>query len=486
MTDDLTFTLAHDVKIIVPNDLGIVTPYVLLEQQDWFEEEIRFVRAFARPGMRAVDVGASFGVYALALAHGVGASGRVWAIEPGAEAADYLARSIVTNGYTNVELIRCALSRSDGHGFLDTTVNPELRRLVSNASGAAIEVKTLDHLAAEHGIAQVDFVKIDVEGEEANVLEGGAGFLARESPLVMLEFKSDKRVNAEIFEPLLGLGYDFFRLVPGIDVLAPFYESEEADPYQLNVFACRPPRAQAIEAMGCLAAGTAGGEPPFACQPALDSLFEKPYASNHAQRWRDQAGAAGRTDAEGQYLEALRWYLAAHECVNTPRARYWAIEQAYAGLRSLLRTGYTLARAASFVRVAAEYGRRAEAVEVSRRLVTSVKQGDGDAFEAPFLAPWPYHEAVAPGPEPGPWLLAAAVESYEHLGLFSSCGGRRSRWPSRWPSTWRSVSARNPRLHLSPSKPAAAPSANEPAYHNGLSRLTRPPSSSIRSAVHAR
>jgi FkbM family methyltransferase len=420
MVEDLTLAMTDGVKIIVPNDLNVLTSYILLEQQDWFEAEIRFVRALARPGMRAVDVGANFGVYALALARGVGATGRIWAIEPGEEAADYLARSIVANDFTNVELIRCALSRIGGPGFLDTTVNPELRRLVSSASSATVEVNTLDRLALERGIEHVDIVKIDVEGEEANVLEGGAEFLDKESPLLMLEFKRDKHVNPDVFEPLGRHGYDCFRLVPGIHVLVPFYESEEADPYQINLFACRPSRARAIEEMGYLTSRLPEDEPPFACKPALDLLFERPYARSHARRWRDWAGTAGRTDTGQEYFEALRWFLAAHERGNSPLARYWAIEQAYLRLHSLLRAGFMPGRAASFVRVAAEYGRRAEAVAVSRRLVQSISQNDDDVFAEPLLAPWSYQENIAPDSEPRQWLLASAIESCEHLYHFSS------------------------------------------------------------------
>jgi hypothetical protein len=37
------------------------SPLWLLEQEDWFGDEIRFVRAWLKPGMRAVDVGANCG-----------------------------------------------------------------------------------------------------------------------------------------------------------------------------------------------------------------------------------------------------------------------------------------------------------------------------------------------------------------------------------------------------------------------------------------
>jgi len=252
MSGDLTLTLPDGARIVVPDDLRISSSYVLQEQQDWFEDEIRFLRVALQPGLRAIDAGANFGVYTLSLAQRAGTGGRVWAIEPGEQAANYLERSVAANGYTHVDVVRCALSAADGSGFLQTGITPELRRLVRDDSLAAVGVRSLDSLAAERRIDRVDFMKIDVEGEECNVLEGAAGFLEIESPLLMIEFWGDRKFNEEIFEPLLRHGYATFRLVPGINVLAPFYESEEPDAYQLNLFACKPARAAQLAEAGIL------------------------------------------------------------------------------------------------------------------------------------------------------------------------------------------------------------------------------------------
>jgi FkbM family methyltransferase len=421
MPDDLTLAMPDGVRIVVPDDLRITSTYVLLEQQDWFEDEIRFLRAAMQPGMRAIDAGANFGVYTLALARCVGANGRVWAVEPGEQAANYLARGIAANGFSQVELIRCALSRADGSGFLDTSVTPELRRLVADSSSAAISVRSLDSLAAERGIDNVDFVKIDVEGEETNLLEGGAGFFERESPLLMLEFLAEKKFNEEIFTPLYRHGYDCFRLVPGLQTLVPFYESEEPDAYQLNIFACRPPRAQRLAAAAHLIPVPADKAPLFAREPGLEPLFAQPFAKSHAQQWRTLAGNAQRGSESGSYLEALRWYFAAGDRTNSATARYWALEQAYLRLRALTASTFTVARGASFVRVAAAYGRRAEAVAANRHLVSAISAQSGQAFAEPFLPPSPFHETLEPGPDAQQWLLGAAVESYENLFQFSSC-----------------------------------------------------------------
>ena len=55
-----------------PTPWDEITPYVLAEQRDWFEDEIDFVRAALVRGDRAVDIGANHGVYALAIAQRVG------------------------------------------------------------------------------------------------------------------------------------------------------------------------------------------------------------------------------------------------------------------------------------------------------------------------------------------------------------------------------------------------------------------------------
>ena len=59
-------------------------------------------------------------------------------------------------------------------------------------------------------------------------------------------------------------------------------------------------------------------------------------------------------------------------------------------------------------------------------------------------------------------------------------------WLARWASTCRSVSTKNPRLTLSPSRPAISPNPKAPAYHSGFSREGRAPSSSSRWRVHAK
>jgi hypothetical protein len=65
MSPTTTLTLVDGVRIIVPDSLNIITTYVLREQKDWFEDEIKFLRQLLQPGDRVIDVGANYGVYTL-------------------------------------------------------------------------------------------------------------------------------------------------------------------------------------------------------------------------------------------------------------------------------------------------------------------------------------------------------------------------------------------------------------------------------------
>jgi protein-L-isoaspartate O-methyltransferase len=89
---DIAIRIEGGAVVLVPAVCTAITTYVLLELEDWFEAELPFVRSVLGPGMRALDIGANYGVYALAMAQRVGRTGRVTAFEPAAATADYLRR----------------------------------------------------------------------------------------------------------------------------------------------------------------------------------------------------------------------------------------------------------------------------------------------------------------------------------------------------------------------------------------------------------
>ena len=109
--------------------LNCLTPYILQEYQDWFEQEIAFVRTFLKPGMNVVDIGANYGTYTLTAATSVGPSGKVWAFEPSRLTAAYLTRSIRRNQLDNITVIQAGVSDSDRLAFLSMNTDSELNQV---------------------------------------------------------------------------------------------------------------------------------------------------------------------------------------------------------------------------------------------------------------------------------------------------------------------------------------------------------------------
>ncbi len=420
MAERIELNVAGGARICVPLTLDQVTPYVLLEQEDWFEDEIRFVRRWMRPGMRAVDVGASYGLYTIALARSAGAEGRVWSFEPISVAADCLRRSLDLNGLASVEMIDAAVSDRVGVVNFAPGVQTELSAIARpGASGdtVAVSAVTLDQMAAERGWGDIDFVKLDVEGHEVEAVRGGMGLFASRSPLVMLEISGQPEQAAR--NPLAELGYQFFRLLPGSLTLAPFDPLNSDSRYLLNVFACKPDRARALARAGVLALPDGKDSAAPMKGAWADYARRAPYSSALAARWPAKAGFFTRSDA-ATYMQGLAAFAAAQDASCGPEARLELLYQAYRCVSKSLDARTMPARRLSLARLAWELGWRGVAVDI---LLASAQRVAADAPQTlaePFLSPSPRYEKLAAGASPESWLTCAVIEQCEKLRAFSS------------------------------------------------------------------
>jgi FkbM family methyltransferase len=252
-------SLPDGVRIGVPDDLREMSRWVLEEQGDWFEDELRFVRGWFPEGGTAIDVGANYGCYTLSLAKRCGPTGRVIAFEPGASVAAILERSVQANGFEQIRIVQAAVSDRSGTGWLRHLHTSELGELAEPGSdegpGESVDLVSLDDHLAASPVDRLDYLKIDAEGAELAVLRGAESSLAAHSPLVMVELIHSGRLNVGLCEALRQHGFDLYRLVPGLMVLAPFDDSVPADPFQMNVFACRADRAEELRRSGHLVTG---------------------------------------------------------------------------------------------------------------------------------------------------------------------------------------------------------------------------------------
>ena len=409
-------------RICVPDSVALITPYVLLEQEDWFEDEVRFVRSLLRPGMAAVDVGASFGIFSMAMANAVGARGGVWAFEPTPATAEFLQATLALNEVHQVNLTRAAVSDQPGTVEFITGPNSELNAVAKagEAGGEVLTVPslTLDQAAAQYGWRDVDFVKLDVEGHELQVLAGARSFLTQASPLVMFEITAGEGVDLRPLTAFEAVGYEFYRLTPGPMLLAPFASGQAVDGFTLNLFACKPDRARHLAADGFLAAGDSA-----AAAPAKDTwrnyVESSPYARGMADVWPSKPRLFAASHAK-TYLQALALFAQSRDLQCTGAVRLSLLRRAADLVAAASQEQDTLPRLLTSARLAWELGRRAFAVQLLERAGKRVQAEDGSVYQEPFLAPSVRYERLDTGAPADEWVHCAIVEQWEGLRHFSS------------------------------------------------------------------
>jgi hypothetical protein len=148
------------------------------------------------------------------------------------------------------------LSKEIGVANLSLNDNSELNSLVKNSVNIGpfelVEITTLDECMKIFNWEKIDFIKIDAEGEEENIIQGGLDFFKIKSPLVMFEIKAGDQVNLDLMRQFESLGYKVFKLIPGLNILAPWRNNEIADGYLLNLFCCKSDRAKLLYDQGVL------------------------------------------------------------------------------------------------------------------------------------------------------------------------------------------------------------------------------------------
>ena len=147
-------------------------------------------KQIVKPGMVAIDVGAHIGYYTRILSKLVGVQGRVIAFEPSPENFPVLSQNITSLSYKNIELYDYAVDDKNAIGQLHISPGHSNHSLIAGYTEeqGIVNVKTvtLDAFLADRNIREVDFIKIDVEGNEPHVLAGMKNTLKSSGNVVVL------------------------------------------------------------------------------------------------------------------------------------------------------------------------------------------------------------------------------------------------------------------------------------------------------------
>jgi FkbM family methyltransferase len=181
------------------------------------------IRRFLAEDAFAVDVGANVGALTLLMAKIV-RSGQVIAIEPGPLICERLRSNLRLNPNLEKKVRVFQVGLADKAGSLMWSEDQSNR---GNAGllggvGSPVEVVTLDSIIASIGTERLDFIKIDVEGMEYEVIVGASDSIQKYRPVIYYETLEPFRayrgfdIYGKIYNRLHELGYQhYFVLAKG-------------------------------------------------------------------------------------------------------------------------------------------------------------------------------------------------------------------------------------------------------------------------------
>ena len=160
--------------------------------QGVFEPDmVRLFSSLIRPADIVLDIGANIGCTSLLFGQ---LASRVLSFEPSPSTFRLLKDNLQAARMDNVEPVNAGLGREEGEFELTFASDNRSGGFVSNQMQASaghqverIRIVAGDAFLRQAGLASVDFIKIDVEGFERNVIEGLAGTIAAHRPVVVLE-----------------------------------------------------------------------------------------------------------------------------------------------------------------------------------------------------------------------------------------------------------------------------------------------------------
>ena len=188
------------------------------------DDEIDFLYLLLNSGDIVLDIGANIGLFSIHAGRIVGPAGRVFAFEPTPQTYSKLIENIELNRLKNVYANQIALSdysgtqdffvSEEGHDAFNSIVKPGRgeKYSVVNVNTTSLD----DYVDKFDLLGKVQFVKIDVEGWEVPLFNGGRKFfLDPNAPVLMVEFTESNASNAgyscqQLYKIIMSYGYTIY------------------------------------------------------------------------------------------------------------------------------------------------------------------------------------------------------------------------------------------------------------------------------------
>lgn len=197
----------------IENDTIIST---ISEHGSWEGHLVNLYYRLLKPNSVVIDIGANIGYHSIHFGKIVGSNGKVFSFEPQKLIYDILSTNILKNGLSNIiSQHNFGLSSEEGILYLsnikDVSYNNGMINFggvkLSNDStgGLKVRVKTLDEIFS----GNVDFIKVDIEGMEYEVIQGADTTIKKSLPIIFIEITKN---HDELYSYFKEGGYEVYKI----------------------------------------------------------------------------------------------------------------------------------------------------------------------------------------------------------------------------------------------------------------------------------
>ena len=210
-----------------------VHDFEVFNRQEEFRSELEHFVRLSKNRRRFLDVGAFYGIFSLVFTSLT--RGLAYAIEPSPHAYPTLKHHQIINPQLQIKTFNA------GFGAENRTIYWKFDCLQLVAAGRddttqlEFPIVRMDDFVREHAF-EPDTIKLDTEGYELSVVQGGESFLTQHSPILFLEVHVSwmsrlGHTPSELFHTLRSFGYSEF--YQGAETVDPVQKAEESDNFRI-------------------------------------------------------------------------------------------------------------------------------------------------------------------------------------------------------------------------------------------------------------
>lgn len=222
----------HLIRLLVANVLPapvltwVKTHYYAPSVRTFWEDDVEPVKALVKQGDFVIDMGANFGWYTNVLSSLVGATGKVYSVEPIPDTFQVMNGIVRKFRLGNVFPMNYAISKADGtammrvpqheyggSNFYRAQIDLEQGKSGKSMKEYTVPMRCLDSLFLDVA-DKITFIKCDVEGHELAVVSGGEKFFEKSKPAWLMEVGGDPDEEGspphQLFRLMKHYGYQIY------------------------------------------------------------------------------------------------------------------------------------------------------------------------------------------------------------------------------------------------------------------------------------